>query len=212
MRGSTLLAVFLVAVWVLAWGRPTPVELVLGIASALLVARFLRNLYDFEVPAKSVVRKAPAFFAFGARFVADLVLSSVDVAYRVLVPSRVFPAVVEVPLAARSDYAVTLIANRITLTPGTLSADYDADRGVLQVHSITAAKDPDAVRRQVRDLDASVRRLFGEVGPAEAARGEGPAGEGAAGEEPAQATAGTEARVGTEGPVGPRPKPPEVAP
>lgn len=170
MRGSTLLALGLVAIWVLAWGRPTPVELVLGIVSALLVARFLRNLYDFEVPARGVVRKLPAALAFAARFVADLVASSVDVAYRVLFPSRVAPAVVEVPLKARSDYAITLVANRITLTPGTLSADYDADRRVLHVHHITGARDPEGVRRQVRALDETARRLFGEVGP----QGDGP--------------------------------------
>lgn len=163
MKGSTLVAILLVVAWILAWGRPTPVELALGVVSALIVARFLRNLYDFEVSARSLARALPGFLVFLGRFLKDLVVSSVDVAYRVLRPSTIAPAVVEVPIRARSDYAVTAIANRITLTPGTLSADYDADRGVLHVHSITAARDPAKLRRDVRKLDEEVRKLFGEV-------------------------------------------------
>lgn len=163
MRGSTLVAVLLVLAWILAWGRPTPVELVLGVVSALIVARFLRNLYDFEVSGRNLLRALPGVTMFLARFLKDLVVSSIDVAYRVLRPSTIAPAVVEVPIRASSDYAVTAIANRITLTPGTLSVDYDADRGVLHVHSITAARDPAKLRRDVRELDDQVRALFGEV-------------------------------------------------
>lgn len=163
MRGSTLVAIGLVAAWIVAWGRPTPVELVLGIASALIVARFLRNLYDFEVSGRSMIEKTPAFLVFFGAFLKDLVVSSFDVAYRTLRPSTIAPAIVEVPLRADADGAVTLIANRITLTPGTLSADYDADRGVLKVHSITAARDPASLRRNIRDLDDTVRRIWGEA-------------------------------------------------
>lgn len=163
MRGSTLVALGLVAAWVVAWGRPTPVELVLGIVSALVVARFLRNLYDFEVSGWGIARRTPAFLVFFAAFLRDLVVSSVDVAYRTLRPSTIAPAIVEVPLRAEADGAVTLVANRITLTPGTLSADYDADRGVLKVHSITAARDPEALREAVRSLDDTARRIWGET-------------------------------------------------
>lgn len=163
MRSSTLVAIGLVATWVVAWGRPTPVELVLGIASALIVARFLRNLYDAEVSGWTLVRRTPSFLVFLAALGKDLVLSSFDVAYRTLRPSTIAPAIVEVPLEAEADGAVTLVANRITLTPGTLSADYDPDRGILLVHSITAARDPAGLRQDVRALDRTARRLWGEI-------------------------------------------------
>lgn len=163
MRGSTLVALGLVATWIVVWGRPTPVELVLGIVSALIVARFLRNLYDSEVSGWAIVRGTPRFLVFLAAFGKDLVLSSFDVAYRTLRPSTIAPAIVEVPLRAEADGAVALVANRITLTPGTLSADYDADRGVLKVHSITAARDPRSLREAVRDLDRTARRIWGET-------------------------------------------------
>lgn len=162
MKGWHALAGILVVAWLFVWGRPTPVELALGVFASILVARFLRNLYDVEVSPTRAVRRAPAFLTFVLLFLWDLLKSSLDVVYRVLRPSTVAPAVVEVPLRAEGDYAITLIANRITLTPGTLSADYDDDRGVLMVHHITGAREPAKVRAYVRDLDRTVRGFMGE--------------------------------------------------
>ena len=47
-----------------------------------------------------------------------------DVAYRVLHPKMpINPGIVRVPVTLHSDYGKTLLANSITLTPGTLTLD-----------------------------------------------------------------------------------------
>lgn len=81
---------------------------------------------------------------YGARLCAafawDLVLSSVAVA-RVVVSrdAATAPRFVSVPLMAGcSDLEIALIANYITLTPGTLSVDVSADRRRLLVHCLDA--------------------------------------------------------------------------
>jgi multicomponent Na+:H+ antiporter subunit E len=57
---------------------------------------------------------------------------------------------VAVPLDVRSDAAITLLANVLTLTPGTLSVDVSTDRRTLYVHALVAP-DPDALIREVKE-------------------------------------------------------------
>ena len=60
------------------------------------------------------------------------------------------PALIVVPLALTDDLQITLLANMITLTPGTLTLDVAPDRSALYVHCL-AASDPDAVRAQIAE-------------------------------------------------------------
>ena len=97
--------------------------------------------------------------ALGARlaaaFLRDLALSSLAVARAVLAPARVTPRFVVVPLTrAQSDLEITLVANYITLTPGTLTVDVAPDRRSLLVHALAA--DEAGVRAEVAAIEARV--------------------------------------------------------
>jgi multicomponent Na+:H+ antiporter subunit E len=46
------------------------------------------------------------------------------------------PGIVRVPLDVKTDFEITLLANLISLTPGTLSLDVSEDRKVLYVHTM----------------------------------------------------------------------------
>ena len=70
-------------------------------------------------------------------FLWEVLKANIDVAYRVVHPSLpIKPGIVKVKTSLRSDIACTLLANSITLTPGTMSVDIDKDRSVLYVHWI----------------------------------------------------------------------------
>jgi multicomponent Na+:H+ antiporter subunit E len=86
-------------------------------------------------------------------FFRDLVVSSVQVARAVLAPrGAAEPRFVVVPLHhARSDLEITLVANYITLTPGTMTIDVSPDRSTLLVHSLLAGDSGDAVRADIQD-------------------------------------------------------------
>jgi len=60
------------------------------------------------------------------------------------------PGILAVPLDAQSDAEITLLANLLTLTPGTLSLDVSPDRRFLYVH-IMYITDADATRRRIKD-------------------------------------------------------------
>ncbi|MGB0497111.1 MAG: Na+/H+ antiporter subunit E [Rubricella sp.] len=85
-------------------------------------------------------------------FLWDLVTSSFQVAWDVVTPRlRAQPKLLLLPMDAKTDGEITLTANLISLTPGTLSLDVSEDRQQLLVHAMFAAKDPDATKRDLKD-------------------------------------------------------------
>ena len=75
--------------------------------------------------------------ALAGFFVKDLVQSSIRVATEVLTPGYGMRAgILAVPLSVRSDVGITLFANLISLTPGTLSLDVSKDREYLYIHAM----------------------------------------------------------------------------
>jgi multicomponent Na+:H+ antiporter subunit E len=87
---------------------------------------------------------------FSAFFIYELVLSNLRVAWDVMTP-RAYrrPGVVAIPLEASSDVEITLLANLVTLTPGSLSLDVSPDRGCLFVHAMFV-EDPVQLRSDIK--------------------------------------------------------------
>ncbi|AFL85618.1 multisubunit Na+/H+ antiporter, MnhE subunit [Belliella baltica DSM 15883] len=81
--------------------------------------------------------KVPKLFGFIFFFLYELVKANIEVAYEVITPKySMEPGIVKIPLDAKSDMEITLLANLITLTPGTLSLGVSDDRTVLYVHTM----------------------------------------------------------------------------
>ena len=60
------------------------------------------------------------------------------------------PGIVGVPLSAESDMEILLVANLISLTPGTLSVDLSDNRRTLYVH-VMFLDDPDQFRQSIKE-------------------------------------------------------------
>ena len=82
----------------------------------------------------SFVFKVIGFIFF---FIYELIKANIEVAYDVITPKfHMTPGIVRVPLDAKTNLEITLLANLISLTPGTLSIDVSDDQKVLYVHSM----------------------------------------------------------------------------
>jgi multicomponent Na+:H+ antiporter subunit E len=105
--------------------------------------------------------KSGALLSFAAFYVLEVVRANLRVALDVATPaSRANPAIVAVPLEARTDAEITLLSNLITMTPGSLSIDVSDDRSVIYVHSMFV-DDPDELRRSIKDdLERRVLELL----------------------------------------------------
>jgi multicomponent K+:H+ antiporter subunit E len=81
----------------------------------------------------------------------DIVVANVTVARLILgPPARIHPAFVQMPLRLTSRLGVSLLANTISLTPGTVSAFLSADRRCLIIHSLHTA-DPEGLLATIRE-------------------------------------------------------------
>lgn len=104
------------------------------------------------------VRQVLRFISF---FIWELILANLRVAYDIVTPGYFMrPGIVAIPLDIKSDAEITLLANLITLTPGTLSLDVSTDRRTLYVHAIYI-RDIEQFRRNIKDgFERRVQEVF----------------------------------------------------
>jgi multicomponent Na+:H+ antiporter subunit E len=129
------LTIVLTLLWAALTGSFAGPNLVLGAVLAFGALMLLRN----RAGAPRGLRKIWPIAVLAAVFVYELLSSAIGVALLVLTPdlnARLRPAIIAVPLTVKSDAEITLLANLITLTPGTLSIDVSDDRSVLYVHAL----------------------------------------------------------------------------
>jgi multicomponent Na+:H+ antiporter subunit E len=154
---------FLVVILALTWagisGNFTGLNLIFGGLIGGLAVLILREV----LPGPRSSRRVRRILSLVLLFLYELVVSAVRVAAVVLRPdmSRAFrPAIVAVPLTIKSDAEITLLANLITLTPGTLSVDVSADKSVLYVHAL-CMDDREAMIADIADgFEKKVREVF----------------------------------------------------
>lgn len=73
-------------------------------------------------------------YLIGPFFIA-MAKANIDVAYRVIT-GKINPGIVKISPNLKSDLGITMLANSITLTPGTLSVDIDEESNDLYIHWI----------------------------------------------------------------------------
>ena len=79
----------------------------------------------------------PKITGFIFFFLYELIKANLEVAYDVITPKFYMePGIIRIPLTAETDLEITLLANLISLTPGTLSLDVSDDKKVLYVHAM----------------------------------------------------------------------------
>jgi multicomponent Na+:H+ antiporter subunit E len=103
--------------------------------------------------AKDYFRKLPSLMNLIVFFTKELLVANLRVAYDVVTPiTYMRPCIVGVPLDAKTDLEITILACMISLTPGTLSLTLSEDKTILFVHAITFKKmDPEAIKRDLKE-------------------------------------------------------------
>lgn len=85
----------------------------------------------------SLAHRLVLALAFAGYFFIEMVKANLRVAYDVVTPTHyMHPGIVAMELRARTDLEITVLANLVTLTPGTLSLDVSADRRYLYIHTM----------------------------------------------------------------------------
>ncbi len=124
MKNFTVTFLILLSVWIFLNNSLQPEILISGIVIALLLASLSvkqhRLFAELKITPKSIAYTVIYFIVF---FI-ELVKSNIDVTLRVLSPKLpINPGIVEVKTKLKSKYARMILANSITLTPGTLTVE-----------------------------------------------------------------------------------------
>jgi multicomponent Na+:H+ antiporter subunit E len=133
--------------WLALTGQFNAVNFVAGFVLAYLVLWLVRPV----LKSSNYFLKIPQIVNFILFFLWQLILSNLRVAYEVItLPHSMRPGIVAVPLDVKTEAAITLLANLITLTPGTLSLDVSADRRVLYIHTMYV-DNVEQFRREIKE-------------------------------------------------------------
>jgi len=140
-----LINILLALAWVAFSGSLTMLNFVFG----FILAAFALSLIRREVGSIGYFARAYRITVLILVFLRELIKSAWKVAILVMSPRMdVKPGIFAYPLKVATDFEITLLANMITLTPGTLSVDVSEDRRVLYVHALDCL-DPDSVRDDI---------------------------------------------------------------
>ncbi len=112
-----------------------PQELLLGGVLSIMIAWATGGVFTGNLIPLLVPKRFFALVDYGAYFLLQMIRANLDVARRVLCwKTCVSPGIVEAEIRLESNRAKTILANSITLTPGTLSVDIHGSR--LYIHWI----------------------------------------------------------------------------
>ncbi|OFY76456.1 MAG: hypothetical protein A2V46_08300 [Bacteroidetes bacterium RBG_19FT_COMBO_42_7] len=130
--------------WLLLTFRITVPNLIVGsvaslVCSAIFARYYFHNVYKFLQP-----RRYFWFIIYLFVFIWECIKANFDVAYRVIHPSMpIKPGIVRVKTSLKSEFAKMLLANSITMTPGTITVDLVGDE--FYIHWIYVSSDDPAV-------------------------------------------------------------------
>jgi multicomponent Na+:H+ antiporter subunit E len=150
LQHVTFTFAFALIFWLLLVGTFDSQELIAG----LLVAAAAAALAVGRTPILAGFRLTPGAPLAFARYLLSLLVAllraNLDMARRILTPNLpIRPGMVRITTALRSDLGRLVLANSITLTPGTLAVDVDG--GTLLVHWIDCppGSDVEAATQQI---------------------------------------------------------------
>lgn len=134
-RNFAYLFLILFIIWLLLTSSFHWQELSVGIVISLVLSLILhKNYYKLGLPPLGIKRIAFAI-AYVVVLFREIIIANIDVAYRVVHPKMpIKPGIVVIKTSLKQDIAKMILANSITLTPGTFTLDILEDK--LLIHWI----------------------------------------------------------------------------
>ncbi len=147
--------------WLLLTWSAEPGSVVAGLAVAGFATLFFGKFYFHRVVKFIQPHRYFWLVIYLFIFIWECIKANFDVAYRVLHPKMpIRPGIVRVPLSLKSPFARAMLANSITMTPGTIAVDIVGDN--MYVHWIyISSEDPVEYTRKVSGrFESYIKKIF----------------------------------------------------
>lgn len=156
-------ALFLIALifWLLVTFSLTLSNIIVGVVAALITSYLFGRYFVTDVRKFLQPKRYAWLILYIFIFLWECIKANFDVAYRVLHPAMpIKPGIVRVPIEIKTDIAKTMLANSITMTPGTIAVDVKDD--IMYVHWIyVSSEDPEVYTRKVSGrFENYIKKIF----------------------------------------------------
>ncbi|MBS4190721.1 Na+/H+ antiporter subunit E [Bacillus sp. FJAT-49705] len=156
MAFQILLNVFLGFLWMFFTVSYEPVTFLKGYLLGLVIIFSFRRFFQSRFYLLRVI----AAINLVLLFIKELILSNISVIKLVLKPKLdIRPGIFALPTVLEKEWEITILANLITLTPGTLVVDVSEDNKLLYIHAI----DIDDVEDAIISIKDSFEKAIMEV-------------------------------------------------
>lgn len=154
---APMLSLILFITWLLMVRSVTLGQLLLGVILAVGIPLLTRK---FWLPFPRV--KHPIkLLRFLLCVLGDIVVANLHVSLLILTPKREpHPGFIEYPLQVRDRLAITLLANTITMTPGTVSTNIRLDQTSLLIHVLDMRDEQQLVREIHERYERPLKEIF----------------------------------------------------
>ncbi|MBA2329326.1 MAG: Na+/H+ antiporter subunit E [Chitinophagaceae bacterium] len=133
MTKRLLMNLLLTVIWMALTGRFELLNFLFG----FVLSFFILWLMSRSSEDTKYFERLPKIISFIFYFFKELIKANMQVAHDVITPKFFMkPGIIKYPLDAKTDMEITLLANLISLTPGTLSLDVSDDKKVLYLHAM----------------------------------------------------------------------------
>ena len=152
-----LLSAFLVVLWMFLMNSLSLGHLLLG---GLLGWLIPLAAHPF-MPRQPEVHHPLLMLRYLLVFAADILVSNWTVAKLLLGrPERLQARFFTYPVDLQDDYAITLLASTISLTPGTVSAHYDAEARTLLIHALHLEDEQQSIAQIRQRYELPLKEIF----------------------------------------------------
>lgn len=153
--------IVLFVVWIFLTGSLDFQELGIGLVLSLIVGALTYSVFTESGLANLHPRRVAYFMAYIPYFLWAMLMANLDVAYRVLHPRRpINPGIVECKTVLDNDLGKLVLANSITLTPGTITLDVKGDRYFIHWIDVKDASVEGASEHITRPFEKFLKVIF----------------------------------------------------
>jgi multicomponent K+:H+ antiporter subunit E len=154
---APLISVLLFFAWLMLNGSVSAGQIALGAGLAFVVPWFTERLR----PERPSLKRWRVGLRLGAVVLKDIVLSSIELARRILGPqAAIRPRFIWIPLDIRDPHGIVALAGIVTMTPGTLSCDLSDDRRHLLIHAFNVDDEAALIADIKARYEAPLREIF----------------------------------------------------
>jgi multicomponent Na+:H+ antiporter subunit E len=146
-------------IWCMMHNSFHPATFIVGYMLAWASTTMFKVISSYQPYRMNIWEGIKLFFVF----LKEMIVANFQIAYIIITPSmNIRPGLIEYPLDIRNDGAIVLLANMISLTPGTLSVDISPDRKYIYVHAMVM-ETPDHLKRQIKErFERRIQKMLGD--------------------------------------------------